>query len=176
MNINAIVRRKDGGGQSDEKSRLPIRMSGTNPDTEVAIDKSGSSDPMDQPPIGRTGNDYSYPDYPRGYFQLGTVNGDRLQDIANTHLSEQPEVPGRIPRPWNNRYKGKTGRGLTGNESGSNEEPLTVSGESAGGTGDMVYIPHIFVPRGSVVARAYMRTVDDAAAIPAVYVSDAARR
>lgn len=174
MNINAIVRRKDGGGQSDEKTRLPIRMSGTNPDTEVAIDKSGSSDPMDNPPIGLEGNDYSYPDFPRGYFQLGTVNGDRLQDVANTHLSEQPEVPGRIPRGWNNRIAGKIGRGH--DESGATNEPITVTGDSAGGTGDMVYIPHLFVPRGSVVARAYMRTVDDAAAIPAVYVSDAARR
>lgn len=124
--------------------------------------------------IGRQGNDWPTPDT-RGGYVIDTVNGQRLQDYANSHLSEQ-EAPGRIPRMWNDRKNGKVGRGITGNPSGDNFFTFDLTGNSAGGEGDQKFMLHQVVPRGMTVARGHVRTIDDAATIPAVYVSDPTRR
>lgn len=181
-----VIRRRLGSGSKPlpKDSVQSFNLGGTNRRgtlvrTDKSTDELGRYDDWDQQgyPNGRTGNDWMYPDRPRGYFQNNTDPGDRLQDFANTHLSEGPN-PGRIPRPWNNRNKGKLGRDLTGNPAGGIGFESTSSGQSgaSGGIGDMMYVPHTPIPRGSIVARAYRRTVDDAAQVPAVYVADPTRR
>lgn len=155
---------------------LPIRLSGTNPAQEYDVNLSPSdADAELGTQNGRTGNDWPYPDTQQ-YYQTEVITGDRLQDFANTHLSENPESVGRIPRQWDNRILGKVGRDITGNPSGDNSAPITVTGNSAGGIADMQYVPHTPTPRNTTVARPYMRTIDDAASIPGVYVADATRR
>lgn len=172
LNVFQAIRRKPDTGKTDEsyRSRLPVRLSGTNEDTETNVrpDEQLGED------NGRTGNDYTYPDWPRGRFDVGLQRGDRLQDFANTHMSEG-DAPGRIPRQWNDRIHGKVGRGLTGEVSGETSEPITITGNAAGGTGDMKYVPHTPIPRGTIISRPYLRTVDDSAAIPAIYVGDPTR-
>lgn len=174
ITISSVIRRKkrnDAGKSNAGGATTPIRMSGTSPQTLSSHrpdDELGDAN-------GRTGHDWLYPDNPRGRFDVGVVYGDRLQDFANSHLSEGPG-PGRIPRQWNNRTSGKVGRGITGNPDGDDFFADTTSGDSAGGIGDMQYVPHTPTPRGSVVARPYLRTVDDFAPIPGVYVADATRR
>jgi hypothetical protein len=170
--IKALIRRDPGSGQSvaDEKTRGDYSRMGTktlenriHPDTQLGLAE------------GRMGNDYPYPDNPRGGFILENDPGDRYQSIANSGLSEGPN-PGRIPRGWQDRRLGKTGRDLSGTPNGGNFFDLGITGNPDGGVGDAKYIQHVQVPRGSVIARAYARTVDDAANVPAVYVSDPTRR
>lgn len=168
-NINSLVRRKNSSGEEDEKQQLPIRMSGTKPNQEYSIDKNPADGPAG-PPIGRQGNDHKTPDV--DYFLIEQVNGDRLQDFANTHLSEGPK-PGRLPRRWTDLIRGKLGDAVTGQADGTTG---VIKANQTGGAQDQKYIPHIGIPRGSVIARAYLRSVDDAAPIPAVYVGDPSRR
>lgn len=154
---------------------LPIRLSGTSPNALESVNRDPKDAPItDVQDQGRYGNDWLYPDWPRGRFDVGTVNGDRLQDIANSHLSEGPN-PGRVPRQWNNRIQGKVGRGITGNPDGDNNPYIVLTGDAAGGLGDMMYIPHTPVPRILTTARTYLRTVDDAAQVPGVFLSDPTR-
>ena len=153
----------------------PLRLSGTSDNTIKDPVDNSSQDAELGFTNGRTGNDWTYPDWPRGRFDVDQSTGDRLQDIANTQLSEGPN-PGRVPRGWNNRVQGKVGRGISGNPSGDDAPPITIAGDSAGGIGDMVWIPHTPTPRNTTVARPYLRTIDDSAAIPGVYVADATRR
>jgi hypothetical protein len=179
MSFFSQIRRKPDGNSTTDKgaasgATLPIRLSGTSPNQEYSIDKKPKDGQLGDA-NGRQGNDYYYPDHPRGAFRVGTTNGDRLQDFANTHLSEGPVV-GRIPRQWNDRKSGKTGRGISGNPGGDNFFADTTSGESGGGIADMQYVPHTPTPRGITIARPYMRTIDDGASIPGVYVADATRR
>jgi hypothetical protein len=182
MNPLSIINRKPDKQKEDRSgssgATLPIRLSGTSPETlseyqQNPVDAGLGNDN----PNGRTGNDWPYPDYPRGEFHLGTGNGDRLQDMTSRHLHEGP-TPGRIPHGWNDRKAGKLGRDVTGNPTGDTGFANTLSGESgqSGGIGDMVYIPHTPTPRNTTVARPYLRTVDDSASIPGVYVADATRR
>ena len=160
----------------DLSPKHPLRMSGTNDDLQYDVNLNPSADETELGDAnGRTGNDYMYPDLPRGRFDINTVNGDRLQDFANSHLSEG-EAPGRIPRGWNNRSIGKTGRNISGNPSGDNFLADTISGDQYGGIGDMVWVPHTPTPRNTTIARPYLRTIDDSASIPGVYVADATRR
>jgi hypothetical protein len=177
--ILRVVRRKRGSGLSESATVAGhsvhnvgnIRMSGTSTQTLTDVNN-------EQPLggyIGREGNDWPTPDDPRGTFVINQANGDRLQDVANTHLSEGP-TPGRIPRPWNARKGAKVGRGITGQPVGDDFLTLGVSGSPDNGVGDAKYIEHVQIPRGSVIARAYQRTVDDSANIPGVYVSDPTRR
>lgn len=154
----------------------PIRLSGTTPDTENDVNLSpGANDGELGDPNGRTGNNWPYPDTYQ-YYEVGQISGDRLQDFANTHLSENPESVGRIPRQWDNRVQGKVGRDITGNPSGDTSPPITIAGSAAGGIGDMQYVPHTPTPRNMTVARPYLRTIDDSANIPGVFVADATRR
>lgn len=180
--LDVINRKPDNSKQESaasgatDLSKKPIRLSGTSEDQEYDINLNPSEEDAELGDLnGRTGNDWPYPDSPRGRFDVDTVNGDRLQDFANTHLSEGP-APGRIPRGWNNRQLGKVGRDITGNPSGDNSAPITITGNAAGGIGDMVFVPHTPTPRNTTVARPYLRTIDDSASIPGVYVADATRR
>lgn len=169
-NINSVVRRRNSSGESDEKQQLPIRLSGTRTNEEYSLDKNPADGPMG-PAIGRQGNDHKTPD--ADFFLIGTVNGDRLQNLANTHLSDNPVEPGRIPRRWTNLVKAVLGRGVTGVRDGDDG---VIKANQMGGAEDGLFIPHIGIPRGSVIARAYKRTVDDAAPIPGIYVANPTRR
>lgn len=167
------IRRKPGAGESSSQARKSQETSRQS--TQTVVTRSSHSSELGLP-IGRQGNDYPTPDIPgRGPFLENQDPGQRLQDFANTHLSEGPN-PGRIARPWNARMHGKLGRNITGNPSGDTGFELGLIGERNEGVGDARYLQHQPIPRGSIVARAYHRTVDDAANVPAVYVGDPTRR
>ena len=170
--VLAVIRKPRGPGSQPHEDKL--RMSGTSTYTLTEVDMKPADGPLGGT-IGREGNDHPTPDDPRGAFVVGTANGDRLQDIANTHLSEGP-TPGRIARQWNARYGANVGRGISGDPTGDNFFTLGITGDPSGGIGDGRYIQHIQIPRGQVVARAFARSVDDSANIPAVYVTDPTRR
>lgn len=177
----SAIRRKPDNNPTTNKgaasgATLPIRLSGTSPNQEASYERNPRDGELGgDNPNGRSGNDWTYPDYPRGEFRVNVQNGDRLQDFANTHLSEG-EAPGKIPRGWQNRFSGKLGTGITGNPVGDNFFMDTITGQDGGGIGDMRYIPHTPTPRNSMVARPFLRTVDDYAPIPGVFVADATRR
>jgi hypothetical protein len=167
-----VIRRKPNTSNTNSvaasAATLPIRLSGTVPSTQSSYEVHPSDGELGDP-NGRTGNDWLYPDNPRGRFDTDTVNGDRLQDQTSRHLHEGA-APGRIPRGWNNRSTGKTGGGITGNPSGEIGAQITITGQQ-GGTGEMMYVPHTPTPRGVGISRPYLRTVDDAANVPAVFVA-----
>jgi hypothetical protein len=178
--LNKMLGRKSGNEDTANENKTAIktgiRMSGTRVQTLQETDLKPTDGEIDGAnPQGRQGNDWLYPDFPRGMFVINQDPGDRLQDFANTHLGEGPN-PGRIPRPWNFRTNGKIGSGITGNPDGEIGFQLTLTGNAAGGTADAKYIQHIQIPRGSMMARTYSRTIDDAASIPAIYVADGTRR
>lgn len=176
--LKTIRRRPNTGNTSNvaaSGATFPIRLGGTSPATDVNYER----DPKDAAlgndnPNGRTGNDWLYPDMPRGRFDVGTVNGQRRQAQTWRHLHEG-EAPGRIPRGWNSRVSGKVG-GSSGNPAGTQSPEITMTGTQGGGLGEMMYIPHTPTPRGVGIARTYLRTVDDAANIPGVFLSDPTRR
>ena len=170
--VKELVRRKRGSGvdyaddaQRREYSRTHTQTLGPNTDDDPPLSDKAT----------RANTNLSTPDDSRGLAYASQVNGRRRQDAANSHLSEG-EAPGRIPHFWNDRRSGKVGRGITGNEAGDNSLTLDVTGIGHGGLGDARFIPHLVVPRGMVQARAHLRTVDDSATVPAVYVSDPTRR
>lgn len=167
---NGILRRRRGSGESTSEAKVAAKDSRNS--SQIIVAPLGQSSELGLP-IGREGNDWPYPDS-RGPNEFNHDPGKRLQDFANSHLNEGPN-PGRIPHQWNNRRLGKTGREISGNPIGDNFLTLEITGIPTGGAGDGRYIPHQVIPRGSVQARAYSRTVDDAANIPAVYVSDPTR-
>ncbi len=166
--INRILRQRLGSGVDVTQAKKALATSRNSTDTVQEITRSDTQLGL---PIGRQGNDWPTPDNEAILFN--TDPGKRQQDFANTHLSEGPN-PGRVPRFWNDRRLGKVGRHITGTPSGDNY--LTLGSGPAGGLGDDRYIQHVQVPRGSMVARAFARTVDDAANVPAVYVGDPTRR
>lgn len=174
-----VIRRRPNTGNTNSvaasAATLPIRLSGTTPDTNATFER----DPKDgelggDNPNGRTGNDWLYPDLPRGRFDVSEVNGDRLQDQTGRHIHEG-EAPGRIPRGWNSRITGKVGLGISGNPAGATSLGIVITGDPAGGLEDMMYIPHTPTPRGIVTSRPFLRTVDDAAPIPGIFLSDPTR-
>lgn len=166
-----LVRQRNGPGL--DQDGVKKRMATSRYATQEVVNNPHPSDQLG-PAIGRQGNDWPTPDS-HGIALVETVNGQRLQDFANTHLGEG-EAPGRIPRFWNNRDSAKTGRSSTGNRSGDQGIALNVTGEESGGIGDAKYVQQLPIPRGTVVARAFARAVDDSANIPAVFVSDPTRR
>lgn len=176
--FKAIRRRPNSGHISDAsvgKSIQPIRLSGTNPDTLSHYNPKPDGGPLGGfDANGRSGNEWTYPDSPRGRFDVNTVNGDRLQDQTG-RLLHVGIAPGRIPRGWNNRVIGKAGGGITGSVAGEISLGITSTGNAAGGSGEMMRIPHTPTPRGVGIARAYLRTVDDSASIPGVFLSDPTR-
>lgn len=156
----------------------PLRMSGTVP-TDYESYEANPKDGELGTTNGRNGNDQPMPNGVRGRFDVGQINGDRLQQFANTHLSEGPAM-GRIPRGWNDRAYGVLGRDISGNPDGDDSfASVAASGPSntgTGGIGDMKFVPHTPTPRNVGIARTYLRTVDDAAQIPGVFLSDPTRR
>jgi hypothetical protein len=175
--VLAAIRRKSQPASDSMISSMTgqdIRMSGTTTEVLESIEPNPPDGQLGSI-NGRTGNDWFYPDNPRGVGLIDTVNGDRMQDMTSRHLHEG-QAPGRIPRMWQNRNSGKLGRNITGNPSGDVGTVLTISGDPSGGLGDQMYVPHTPIPRGSIIARPYKRTVDDAVNIPAIFVSDGSRR
>src|ERR1035437_4861976 len=132
INILDIVRRKK-DTQSTKAVPIPINDAGTEPTYISQVRKSDSL--TEQIATGRMGNDFVTPTPERFILE---ADHERYQDIANSHLSEGP-TPGRIPRPYNDRQAGKIGRGNM--PAGRTSLLLNLSGVSAGGLGDAMYIP-----------------------------------
>jgi hypothetical protein len=170
--LKALIRRPRGKGvnETDDKQRNEYSRT----QQQEPLYTTGNDGPITDAVV-RSNTALATPDDTRGLSFVGSVFGDRLQDYANSHLSEG-EAPGRIPHFWNDRRSGKVGRGITGNSVGDNSLTLDATGTGPGGIGDARYIQHQQIPRGSVIARAFARTVDDSANIPGVYVSDPGRR
>ena len=164
--LNLIRRKKD--TQSTKAVPLPINEAGTEPTYASQVRKSDSL--TEQVATGLMGNDYTYPTTERFILE---ADHERYQDIANSHLSEGP-TPGRIPRPYNDRMLGKIGRGNT--ISGRTSLLLNLSGVSAGGLGDAMYIQHTSVIRPAGKASGSLRTIDDRAQVPGTYLADPTRR
>lgn len=169
MGINAVIRRhSESEGEHTDKG---VNLAGTSDATLVRVVTSPSDGEADLGIAnGMEGNDHKYPD--EDYFLINPANGKRYQDFATSHLSEG-EAPGRIPHRWNNLIKGVLGKHVTGEQG---DTGVWVANDKSGGAEDQAYIQHIGIPRGSTVARAYSRTVDDAALIPAIFISDPTRR
>lgn len=167
--FKAVRRRASTGLASDDKRR---QNNFSRQSTQTLIQRGDEEPLSDEVTRGNTA--YRTPDDTRGAYIIDTVNGDRLQDFANSHLSEGP-APGRIPRFWNDRRSGRVGRS-NNNPVGDNFLTLEITGIASGGAGDGKFLAHQKVPRGTALARAAARTVDDSAQIPAVYVSDPTRR
>jgi hypothetical protein len=127
---------------------------------------------LEQDAIGRMGNDYPAPSTPET-FELG-ADWKRYQDFANSHLNEGP-TPGRIPRPFQARASGKLGDEISGTPAGTIGFKLGISGNDAGGIGSAMYIPHTNVIRGAGHVSGALRTIDDGAQVPGVYVADPTR-
>src|ERR1035437_6369397 len=164
--LNILRRKKD--TQSTKAVPLPVVMSGTKPTYATQVRKSDSL--TEQIATGRMGNDFVTPTPERFILE---ADKERYQDIANSHLSEGP-TPGRIPRPYNDRMLGKIGRGNT--PAGHTTLLLGLSGVSAGGQGDAMYIQHTSVIRPAGKAAGSLRTIDDGAQVPGVYLADPTRR
>jgi hypothetical protein len=162
---NQATKNKGAAGSAQK----PIRMSGTV--VKTLGSKPHPSDAItEQTATGCTGNDWVTPTRQR--FVEGADN-ERYQDIANSHLSEGP-TPGRIPRPYNDRMLGRLGKGHT--PDGNIGLLLNITGVSAGGQGDAMYIPHTSILRPAGKSLGSLRTIDDGAQIPGVYLADPTRR
>lgn len=174
--IFSILGRKVFPTRRDDVSTMTgdnIRLSGTTTEVLESYDQNPQDGPLG-PVNGRTGNEWVYPD--SMYFVLEQEDsGDRNQTRTGDVIHEGP-IPGRIPRSFTNKISGKLGRGITGNPTGDTGFINVLSGNPDGGLGDQMYVPHTPVPRNSIVARPYKRTVDDAVNVPAIYVSDGNRR
>jgi hypothetical protein len=164
--LTLLRRQKD--TQSTKQVPLPVNMAGTEPTFASKIRKSDSL--TEQVATGLMGNDFVTPTPERFIID---ADKERYQDIANSHLSEGP-TPGRIPRPYNDRMAGKVGRNNA--PAGVTSLLLNISGVSAGGLGDAVYIPHTSIVRPAGKASGSLRTIDDGAQIPGVYLADPTRR
>lgn len=133
-----------------------------------------SDSPPEQDPNGREGNEYPAPSTPEGW-ALGADPGKRYQDIATSHMGEGP-TPGRIPRPYQDRNMGKLGDNITGEPDGTTGFQLGISGNDAGGIGSAMYIPHTSIVRTGGKASSSMRSIDDGAQVPGVFVADPTRK
>jgi hypothetical protein len=154
--------------QPTQAVKLPVNLTGS---TKPVVGNLHQSDSLtEQVATGLMGNDFVTPTPERFILE---ADKERYQDIANSHLSEGP-TPGRIPRPYNDRMAGKIGRNNA--PAGVTSLLLNISGVSAGGLGDGVYIPHTSVLRPAGRASGSLRTIDDGAQIPGVYLADPTRR
>ena len=157
--------------QGTETGRLPIVMSGTTPAVQSGIHPSDSI--TEQDANGLTGNDYKYPTDVN--WEINTDPGKRYQDIATSHMSEGPN-PGRVPRPYYQCNGAKLGRNITGSRVGVVGLDLTIVGQEGGGIAGDMYIPHTSILRPAGRTTGSMRTIDDGAMIPGVYIADPTRR
>ena len=171
--LNSIIRRQpDTGTNSDRPTPNPIRMSGTTVKTlDSAPHKSDSL--TEQVDTGLMGNDYKYPE--EFDFIVETPSSNRRQDIARSGLSDGP-APGKIPYMYQQRNKAKTGKEISGYPDGDAYLLLGISGSPNGGMGDAQFIPHVSILRPAGMARGAMRTIDDLAMVPGVFVADPTRR
>lgn len=171
--LDKLLRRPATNARADRPSPNPIRMSGTTVKTlQSPIHKSDSL--TEQVDTGLMGNDYQYPTTLTGVYEAGSPN--RRQDIARSWLNDGPN-PSRIPfmnNPGN--WNGKLGKDISGNPAGDVGLLLNVSGSPHGGEGDAAFIPHVSILRPAGMARGSLRSIDDGAMIPAVYVADPTRR
>jgi len=165
MGFNNTVRRKT---DTQSTKSAPIFAPATSTQIEGQVHKSDSL--TEQVATGLMGNDYTYPTPER--FQNGS-DGRHTTGIENSHLNEGPN-PGRIPRPYNDRANGKTGR--NNNIGGDVGLVLNISGNSAGGLGGAMYIPHTSILRPAGKVSGSLRTIDNNAQIPAVFLADPTRR
>jgi hypothetical protein len=163
--------RKPVDTDSTQEPKLPVILSGTTPAVVGSLHKSDALG--DNNPNGRDGNDWPTPT--TEHFAIEADPGDRLQDIANSHLSEGP-TPGRIPYIFNIRNGARLGKGMSGNPSGTQGLLLNITGERSGGLGDASYIPHTAVLRPAGKSVGSLRTIDDGAQVPGVYLADPTRR
>lgn len=138
---------------------------------QTLINTPHTSDGLgDNNPNGRQGNDFRTPTPEITQIEQG---GARRQDVARTYLGDGI-LPGRIPHFFNERCFGKVGKENT--PAGITSLLLNISGDSAGGLGDAQYIPHTSVLRPSGKASGSLRTINDGAQIPGVFIADPTRR
>ena len=169
--LNSIIRRQP-DNNSEKPPKDPIRMSGTRVDTlDSSPHKSDSL--TEQVDTGLMGNDYKYPE--EFQFIVETPSSNRRQDIARSGLSDGP-APGKIPYMYQQRNKAKTGKEISGYPDGDAYLLLGISGSPNGGMGDAQFIPHVSILRPAGMARGAMRTIDDGAMVPGVFVADPTRR
>lgn len=161
-----LIRRAVDTQATKQPKAKPVVMSGTTATYGGGIRKDTSLNTY-----GRSGNDAKTPT--QEIMQVGGAHID--QSFANSHLNEGP-TPGRIPRPYNARNAAKEGKDITGTPSGDVGLLLGISGVSAGGMGDAAFIPHTSIVRPGGRSSASLRTIDDGAQIPGVFVADATRR
>jgi hypothetical protein len=120
------------------------------------------------------GNDYRYPTAQHAV--VGPNSSNRRQDIARSYLNDGPAV-GHIPFIYHpDNHVGKTGKEISGYPDGDAYLLLGISGSQYGGQGDAMFIPHVSILRPAGTARGAMRTIDDGAMIPGVFVADPTRR
>lgn len=124
----------------------------------------------DNNPNGRQGNDFRTPTPEITQIEQG---GARRQDVARTYLGDGI-IPGRIPHFFNDRCLGKVGK--ENSPAGIASLLLNISGNSAGGLGDAMYIPHTSILRPSGKAAGSLRTINDGAQVPGVFLADPTRR
>jgi hypothetical protein len=167
--LHRMVKVKPSSGRAADTSA--IVMAGTTPAVQSGVHPSGSI--TDSPATGLEGNDYPTPGQQN--WKVNHDPGKRYQDIANSHMGEGPN-PGRIPYRFSMRDKGKLGRDLSGTPDGTIGLTLGITGVSAGGVGDAMYVPHTSILRPAGKSVAGMRTIDDGAMIPGVFVADPTRR
>jgi len=163
--FNLIRTKRD--SQSTKEAKLPINLAGTTPTIPDPIHKSTGLDESN--PNGRTGNDWITPTAERF---VNEADHERYQDIANSYLSEGP-TPGRIPYAFNDRNNGRV-NGAT--PVGAIGLLCNISGVAAGGLGDCSYIPHTSILRPAGKSVGSLRTIDDGAQVPGIFVADPTRR
>ena len=169
--FNKTLRRSSSSGGSEPRV-TPVRMSGTVVET-LNSNPHKSDSLTEQVDTGLMGNDYKYPE--EFEFIVETPSSNRRQDIARSGLSDGP-APGKIPYMYQQRNKAKTGKEISGYPDGDAYLLLSISGSPNGGMGDAMYIPHVSILRPAGMARGAMRTIDDGAMIPGVFVADPTRR
>jgi hypothetical protein len=168
--FNLIRKARD--TQSTQQPKIePTNLAGTTSTIPDPIRKSDAA--QDANPNGRTGNNWPTPT--ADHFAIEADPGARRQDIANTHLSDGI-TPGRIPYIFNIRNGARLGKGMSGNPSGTQGLLLGITGERSGGMGDASYIPHTSVLRPAGKSVGSLRTIDDGAQVPGVYLADPTRR
>jgi hypothetical protein len=170
--LNKMIRRVPNTDSEKQVPYKPVRMSGTVVET-LNSNPHKSDSLTEQVNTGLMGNDAQYPQ--DGNWKVETPSSNRRQDITRSGLSDGP-APGRIPYLWQDRNLGRDGKDVSTNTQVTNGLLLSISGSPAGGQGDAMFIPHESILRPAGMARGSMRTIDDGAMIPGVFVADPTRR
>jgi hypothetical protein len=168
--LHRMIGVKPGSGGQDTPA-IPINLGGSTPARQSDVHASDSI--TEQDANGLTGNDYKYPTVMN--WEINGDPGKRYQDIATSHMSEGAN-PGRVPRPYYQRDGGKLGRQVSGSRAGTVGLDLTIVGQVGGGIAGDMYIPHTSIQRPAGRAAGSLRTIDDGAMIPGVFIADPTRR